>query len=86
MPSITELVLLIVIIALIFGLGKLPTLGKQLAHAKKEFKEGLETGETEIKPPAVHLKNEDEAQTRFDGPKPGTRKPGIEDAELEEPS
>lgn len=86
MPSITEFVLLIIIIALVFGLGKLPTLGKQLVQAKKEFKEGLETGETELKPPSVHLNNGDEAQTRFDGPKPGTRKPGIEDAELEEPT
>jgi len=83
MPSVVEIVLLLVIIVLVFGLGKLNTLGKTAGKIKEEFKEGLATGDPRVKPPAVKLDPEDN-EPAFSGPKPGTRTPGMEDAEIEE--
>lgn len=85
MPSIVEIVLLLIIFVLVFCLGKLNTLGKTAVKVKDEFKEGLATGDPRVKPPAVKLDPEAKDQP-FSGPKPGTRTPGMEDAEIEEPS
>lgn len=83
MFSITEIVLLLVIILLVFGLGKLNTLGKDIKQAKESFKEGYETGDPDPQEPPVHLSQE-APESKHTGPKPGTRSPGIEDAEIEE--
>lgn len=45
MPGGTELIVILVIIALLFGGSKLPKLARSLGSAKGEFEKGLKEGE-----------------------------------------
>jgi sec-independent protein translocase protein TatA len=53
----TELVLLLVIVVLVFGVGKLPQVGKQLGSAIAEFKKS-------IKPPDESGKSEKDSEDK----------------------
>ena len=46
MPGGTELVVVLVIVALLFGGSKLPKLARSLGSAKGEFEKGLKEGDT----------------------------------------
>jgi sec-independent protein translocase protein TatA len=46
MPGGTELVIVLVIVALLFGGSKLPKLARSLGSAKGEFEKGLKEGDT----------------------------------------
>ncbi len=46
MPGGTELVIVLVIVALLFGGSKLPKLARSLGSAKGEFEKGLKEGES----------------------------------------
>jgi sec-independent protein translocase protein TatA len=50
--SITHWLILLVIVVLVFGTGKLKNLGRDLGGAIKGFKEGVREGETPPAPPA----------------------------------
>ncbi|HVO11941.1 MAG TPA: twin-arginine translocase TatA/TatE family subunit [Vicinamibacteria bacterium] len=45
--GVPELLLILVIVVLIFGAGRLPQLGKGIGEGIKNFKEGIRGGETE---------------------------------------
>lgn len=45
-----ELILLLVLIILLFGVGRISKIGKELGSAKNIFKRGLNKGEIEEKP------------------------------------
>lgn len=42
-----ELVIILVIVLLIFGAGKLPTIGSSLGQALKNFKKGIKGGDSD---------------------------------------
>ena len=44
-----ELVIILVIVLVIFGAGKLPQVGSALGKGIKNFKEGMKDGETDVK-------------------------------------
>jgi len=46
-PGVWELVIILIIILLLFGVGRLSKLGKDLGSGIREFKKGLEGDETE---------------------------------------
>jgi sec-independent protein translocase protein TatA len=48
--SMQELLVVLVIVLLIFGAGKLPQVGKQLGSAIQEFKRGIQGKEEAEKP------------------------------------
>jgi len=48
--SMPELMVVLVIVLLIFGAGKLPQIGKQLGSAIQEFKRGIQGKEEAEKP------------------------------------
>jgi sec-independent protein translocase protein TatA len=45
MPGGTELIIVLIIVALLFGGSKLPKLARSLGSAKGEFEKGLKDGE-----------------------------------------
>lgn len=47
MLSTTELILILVIVVVVFGVGKLPQVGKQLGEGIKNFKKEIATDEGE---------------------------------------
>jgi sec-independent protein translocase protein TatA len=47
----TELLVVLVIVLLVFGAGKLPQVGKQLGSAIQEFKKGIQGKDETEKPP-----------------------------------
>lgn len=49
-PGMGELVVILVIVLIIFGAGKLPTVGKSIGGAIKEFKESVTDKEDEKEP------------------------------------
>ena len=46
MPGGTELIIVLIIVALLFGGSKLPKLARSLGSAKGEFEKGLKEGES----------------------------------------
>ena len=46
--GVTELLIILVIVLLIFGANKLPSLGANLAKGIKNFKGGIKDGEKEV--------------------------------------
>lgn len=80
-PNISEIVLILLIVAIVFGLGKLGSFGSSAKQLKSNFKEGLEGKDNE----PIDITPRDEPVAGPVGPKPGTKHPGVEDAEIEEP-
>ena len=58
-----ELVLILVIVLLIFGAGKLPDIGRALGKSIREFKKSREEGKEEDLPKAAQKEAEKPAQT-----------------------
>ena len=84
-PNISEFVIILIILALVLGIGKLGNLGATAKQMKSNFKKGLEKGDSEE--PIDITPRADSAETakpHATGPKPGTQNPGVEDAEIEE--
>ena len=46
--GVTELILILVIILIVFGVGKLPEIGKALGRGLKEFKDASENSDTQL--------------------------------------
>ena len=47
MPSVQELLIILLIVVIIFGASKLPQLGKGLGEGIRNFRKGLKSGEDE---------------------------------------
>ena len=82
LPNLAELVIILLIIFVIFGMGKLPSIASRIGRLRSQFQRGLESDETiDITP-----KSEDGGES---DKKPGGRKPGkfeatIDDAKVED--
>lgn len=81
LPGVPELVLILLIIFITFGLGKLGTIGEMVARLRKRVTKQLDDAD----PSPIDITPEDELH---DGeassePKPGKRKEPIEDADLD---
>ena len=50
----TELLIILALVLVLFGAGKLPQLGRGLGEGIRNFKRGLKGGEEEAPPPADH--------------------------------
>jgi sec-independent protein translocase protein TatA len=60
MPSVPHLLILLVVVLLLFGAGRLGELGKGLGEGIKNFKKGLADNDDEKKKPAeLEAKNKD---------------------------
>lgn len=60
MPSVPHLLILLVVVLLLFGAGRLGELGKGLGEGIKNFKKGLADNDDEKKKPAeLETKNKD---------------------------
>jgi len=82
MPNITELILILIIIAIVFGFGKLTALGSSFGKLKNNFKKAIEKDPDEDEPIDITPEH-GESNSRYDGPKPGTRKEPVEEADIE---
>lgn len=84
MLNLPEIIIVLVIIAIVFGFGKVGKIGANLGRAKKEFQRGLEddapkvSGEREV----IDITPGEETGPSWD-PKPGAREQAIEDAEID---
>jgi len=77
--NVTEIVLIIVIVIIVFGMGKLPSIATRIGRMRSEFNKGLE-GESQtidITPSGRPAKPEKER-------KPGKFNSPIEDASVDE--
>jgi sec-independent protein translocase protein TatA len=60
MPSVPHLLILLVVVLLLFGAGRLGELGKGLGEGIKNFKKGMADNDDEKKKPAeLEAKNKD---------------------------
>ena len=62
-PGGFELVIVLVIVLVIFGPGKLPQLGKQLGNAISEFKDGVKKKDKEEEPAVASMDSDEPAGT-----------------------
>lgn len=70
MPRIgpMELIIVLVIVLLIFGVGKLPQIGKSLGEGLKSFKKGVSGEEEEEKKPEVAVEEPKAEASETDAP------------------
>lgn len=60
-PSIWQILIIIVVVLLIFGAGRLPRMMEDVAKGIKSFKKGMEDEDSSSKKPAIkHDKNNDD--------------------------
>ena len=83
MGSVAEIVLILIIIVIVFGVGKVTRIGPQLSKARKELKAGLDGADKPEEVIDITPESEDNVES-YD-PKPGTRVDPIEEAEIEAP-
>jgi Sec-independent protein translocase protein TatA len=82
MPNISEIILILIILALVFGIGKLGNLSAAARQVKNNFQKGLDGGDRDE---PIDITPRDEAEpAKSSTPKPGTKHPGVQDAEIEE--
>lgn len=82
LPNIGEIILILIILALVFGVGKLGNLSAAARQIKNNYQKGLE--EADRKEP-IDITPRDGSDPAVDqSPKPGTRHPGVQDAEIDE--
>jgi sec-independent protein translocase protein TatA len=55
-----ELIIILVLVLIVFGAGKLPQVGSALGKGMRNFKEGMKEGEEEKKEDAAKLENRKE--------------------------
>jgi sec-independent protein translocase protein TatA len=80
MPGIPELLIILVIVLLVFGAGKLPAIGDALGRSIKNFKRAAK-GQDEIevkKQPALGAKHANQLESADDDPADAE----VEDAEV----
>jgi sec-independent protein translocase protein TatA len=82
-PNVMEILLIVAIVVLVFGVGKVKNIGMALGRSGKEFKKALE-GDEAPKDEAIDITPDASESARSDAPKPGTRQQPIEDAEIVE--
>ena len=82
MPNITELLLIIIIVAIVFGIGKLGQFGSAAGKIGANFKKGLTDDPKDTDAPIDITPKTTSPFTAHDGPKPGTRKEPVEEAEI----
>ena len=82
MSSFPEILLILAIVVIVFGVGKVSRIGSQLGKAKSEFKKGL-AGDGTAERKVIDITPESEDPMASYGPKPGTRVQPVEDAEIE---
>lgn len=75
-PSLTEIILLIVIVICIFGLGKLGDISEALGDMRAKRARGL-PGSDAVDITPEHQRR---ASAQAPEPKPGTRKPPVDEA------
>jgi len=81
MSSFPEIVIIVVIIFIVFGVGRVQQIGSELVRAKKELKSGYDG--TDGRQDVIDITpGVDSNEPSYD-PKPGTRRDPIEDAEVE---
>ncbi|MEZ4462609.1 MAG: hypothetical protein R3E66_23365 [bacterium] len=80
-PNIGEIIIILIILGIVFGVGQLGSFGSSAKTIKDNFKKGLEKGDND--PIDITPRSEESAPS---GPKPGTQHPGVEDAEIEDPT
>lgn len=88
-PNVTEILLILAIVVLTFGVGKVKNIGAALGRSGKEFKNALDgDDEPDGDEPIDITPAPDDAESPVAGaapesdPKPGTKKQTIEDAEV----
>ena len=82
MINLPEIIIIIVIIAIVFGFGKLSGIGKSIGKAGKDLKDGLKEGMSDEKDKPINITPDLGEEESFD-PKPGTKKQPVEDAEID---
>ena len=63
-PGFSELVIIMVIVFVIFGAGKIPQLGEGLGKGIRNFRSGIKESPKEIEEPASSEKEETRCQKR----------------------
>lgn len=81
MLNFPEIIIILVIIAIVFGFGKLSGIGKQIGKAGKDLKDGLKEGLSDEKDKPIDITPALEEEETFD-PKPGAKPQPVEDAEI----
>ncbi len=61
MPSVTQLLIVLAIVVVIFGLGKFPKMAGDLAKGIKSFKKGMKEGEDEASEEKAAISKNEEA-------------------------
>ncbi len=70
MPGPTELILILAIVLIFFGVGKLPTVLAQMGKGVKAFKDGMKeedeppAKEIDVTPPRARVNDAEEVKTR----------------------
>jgi Sec-independent protein translocase protein TatA len=80
MLNVPEIVVIALILAIVFGLGKLGSIGKGIARLRLHFHKGL--GEDCID---ITSQQSGSVAVGIGGPKPGARPQPVEDAHIEDP-
>lgn len=57
----TELIIILILVLVIFGAGKLPSVGGALGKGLRNFKDGIKDAEEEAEPEKIEKKEDDEA-------------------------
>lgn len=86
MPNLPEIVVILVVIALVFGFGRIAKVGSHLSRSREEFLRGLGSGEPDGEaegPDVIDITPDGPGATVSASPKPGARVQPIEDAELD---
>ncbi|MEC9443030.1 MAG: twin-arginine translocase TatA/TatE family subunit [Myxococcota bacterium] len=78
LPNLAELVIILLIIFVIFGMGKLPSIASRIGRLRSQFKRGLESDET------VDITPEKSVNKTPPGRKPGKFEATIDEAKVED--
>ncbi len=78
-PNLLEIIVILIIVAIVFGFGKLSKISATAAKIKTNFREGLETEKDEEPIDITPRDSDDSAKS---GHKPGTKSQPVEEAEL----
>jgi Sec-independent protein translocase protein TatA len=83
LPGLPELVLLLLIVFITFGMGKLGAIGDVIVRMRRGFSANRLGDESDDTPIDITPDSERaDARPAYDEPRPGTRRPPVEDAEL----
>ena len=74
-----EVVLILITVMIVFGAGKLPSIASRLGRLRSRARGAKASG---VPPTVIDITPEREAVAPR-GPKPGARRPGVEDAQVD---